>query len=117
MKLKIKGNEIELVYSFRSGIYFESITGHNLDFSNMSGNDLISLFYAVVVASLQKAKEPIVSMLDFMDAIDDDGGEQCLLEFSNWYVEQLKAQYEIEEPIEEKEIKEEKVIASKKKKS
>ena len=117
MKIIIKGKEIELVYSFRSGIYFESITGHNLDFTNMTSNDLLSLFYAVVVASLQKAKEPIVSMLDLMDAIDEQGGEKCILEFSNWYVEQLKAQYEIEEPIDEQEVKSPKKISSKKKKS
>ena len=44
MKLKINNEEIELVYSFRSAVYFEQIAGHNLDFTKMSQNDLITLF-------------------------------------------------------------------------
>lgn len=95
MKLKINNEEIELIYSFRSSIYFEQITGHNIDFTNLTANDLLSLFYSVLIASLQKAKKPIISMLDFMDIIDDNGGDKILLEFSNWYVQILQTQYEI----------------------
>lgn len=94
MKLNIKGEDLELVYSFRSAIYFEQIAGKNVDFQNFTANDLITLFYSVVIASLQKAKKPIITMLDFLDAIDDNGGDKCLLEFSNWYTEIIKAQYE-----------------------
>lgn len=95
MKLKINNEELELVYSFRSAVYFEQIAGHNLDFAKMSQNDLITLFYCVVIASLQKAKKPIISMLDFLDAIDDNNGEKCIVDFSNWYVKTVTAQYEV----------------------
>ena len=95
MKLKINNEEIELVYSFRSAVYFEQIAGHNLDFTKMSQNDLITLFYCVVIASLQKAKKPIITMLDFMDAIDENDGEKCIVDFSNWYVQTITAQYEV----------------------
>lgn len=95
MKLKINGEEIELIYSFRSAVYFEQIAGHNLDFTKMSQNDLITLFYCVVIASLQKAKKPVITMLEFMDVIDDNLGEKCIVEFSNWYVQTITAQYEI----------------------
>lgn len=96
MKFKLSQTEsIDLVYSFRSAIYFEQITNKNIDFQNFTGNDLITLFYCVVIASLQKVKRPIITMLDFMDKIDDyNRGDKCLLEFSNWYVEIIKAQYE-----------------------
>jgi len=105
MKFKINNEEIELVYSFRSSIYFEQIAGHNLDFTNLTANDLLTLFYSVFIASMQKAKKPIVSMLDFMDAIDENGGDKILLEFSNWYVQTLQAQYEVLNSEDEKEKK------------
>ena len=114
MKLKIANEELELVYSFRSSIYFESITGHSLDFTKLTSNDLITLFYSVVVASLQKAKKPVISMLDFLDAVDDNGGEKCLVDFSNWYIGIMKAQYEL--LTEEKEGKEKPLKEGKKKK-
>ena len=95
MKLKINNEEIELIYSFRSSVYFEQISGHNLDFANMSQNDLITLFYSVVIASLQKVRKPIITMLDFLDAIDENGGEKCIIDFSHWYVNTIAAQYEV----------------------
>ena len=95
MTLKINNEDITLVYSFRSALYFEQITGHNLDFNTLSANDLVTLFYSVVMASLQKAKKPIITMIDFLDVVDDNGGDRCLTEFTNWYVEVLKAQYEV----------------------
>ena len=94
MKLKINNEEIELVYSFRSSVYFEQIAGKNIDFTNLTAQDLITLFYSVVIASLQKAKKPVITMLDFLDVIDECGGDKCLFEFSNWYVDVIKAQYE-----------------------
>lgn len=97
MIFKLNENDsVELKYSFRSSIYFEQIANHNLDLSNLTQNDLITLFYSVVIASLQKAKKPIITMLDFLDIIDDyNDGEKCILEFSNWFIEVMKAQYEI----------------------
>ena len=95
MKIRIGEEELELVYSFRSSIYFEQIAGHSLDFTNLTPNDLITLFYSVVIASLQKSKKPIITMLDFLDVVDENGGDKCLVEFSNWFIDVLKAQYEV----------------------
>lgn len=114
MKLKIGSEELELVYSFRSSIYFEQIAGHNLDFTKFNANDLITLFYSVFVASLQKAKKPVITMTDFMDIIDDNGGEKCLVDFSNWYIDIIKGQYEL--LTEEKEEKEKPIKTNSKKK-
>lgn len=96
MSFKLNENEtVELKYSFRSAIYFEQIANKNIDFSNFTSNDLITLFYSVVIASLQKAKKPVITMLAFMDCIDDyNDGDKCILEFSNWYTGIVKAQYE-----------------------
>lgn len=95
MTLKINNEDITLVYSFRSSLYFEQIAGHNLDFNTLTANDLVTLFYSVTIASLQKAKKPIITMIDFLDVIDDNGGEKCLTDFTTWYVDVLKAQYEV----------------------
>lgn len=96
MIFKLNENEtVELKYSFRSAIYFEQITNKNVDFQNFTANDLITLFYSVVIASLQKEHKPVITMLAFMDCIDDyNGGDKCVLEFSNWYVDIMRAQYE-----------------------
>ena len=117
MTLKISDTEtLELKYSFRSSIYFETISGHNLDLQNLTGNDLVTLFYAVFVASLQKEGKPIIDMLSFLNIVDDNGGDKALLEFSQWYVNQIKLQWDLEEEPEEKQSKEKnKTYASKKK--
>lgn len=91
----IKEEELELIYSFRINLFYEEITGKSIDFTSFKANDLVNLFYATVIASLQKAKRPQITMLEFMDAIDDAGGEKCIVDFTNWYVEIMKAQFEI----------------------
>lgn len=96
MKIKLnETEELELVYSFRSNIYFEQIQGKTIDFTNFTSNDLITLFYCVFLSSLQKAKKPTISMIDFMDIIDDNGGEKCIVDFSNWYVDILQKEFEV----------------------
>ena len=96
MKIKLnETEELELIYSFRSNIYFEQIQGKTIDFNNFSSNDLVTLFYCIFLSSLQKAKKPTVSMMDFLDIIDENGGEKCLIDFSNWYVDIIQKEYEI----------------------
>jgi hypothetical protein len=117
MKLNINNKEIELVYSFRSAIYFEQIVGHDVNVNNFSQNDMLTLFYAVVIASLQKAKEPIISFIDFMDVVDDNGGNKCLIDFSNWYVGVARAEYEALQDMAPEEEEKEKPKKSTKKKN
>lgn len=96
MKIKLnETEELELVYSFRSNIYFEQIQGKTIDFTNFNSNDLITLFYCVFLSSLQKAKKPTISMMDFLDLVDDNGGEKCIVDFSNWYVDILQKEFEV----------------------
>ena len=95
MKLIINGEELELTYSFRINLYYEEISGKSLDFDNFKSNDLLNLFYSAVVSSLQKAKRPIITMLECLDVIDDNGGDKILVDFSNWYVDVMKGQYDM----------------------
>ena len=95
MKLRINNEDIELNYSFRINLYYEEISGKSLDFQNIKSEDLVNLFYATVVATLQKLKKPTISFLDFLDCIDDNGGEKVIVDFSNWYVDIIKSQYDI----------------------
>ena len=95
MTLKINDENIELAYSFISSIYFEQIAHKSLDLTNISSKDFVTLFYCIVLASLQKANKPVITMLDFSDIVDDNGGEKCLMEFSDWYIDIMKAKYEV----------------------
>ena len=115
MKLQINGENLELVYSFRSAIYFEQITGHNIDFSNLTGNDLITLFYTVVIASLQKAKKEVIDMVSFLDVVDENGGDKCFMEFAKWYADVIRVQFEILNSTENEDESEKKEIKCKKK--
>ena len=105
MNLKINGEDITLVDSFRVYMYFEEIAGHNLNFNNFTSNDLMILFYSVVITSLQKAKKQLIPFIDFLDVVDDNGGDKCVLEFSNFYIGMIKKQYEVldDMQVEEKE--------------
>jgi hypothetical protein len=51
-------------------------------------------------------------MLEFLDTLDENGGETTLMEFSEWFTKVLTAQYELINSTVNKEDKEE---ASKKK--
>lgn len=97
MVFKLNENEqVELKYSFRVSSYFEETTGKKFDGANCTSSDINILMFCCVIASLQKAKMPTITMLDFMDAVDDyNGGERFVAEFSLWYIKELNAQWEI----------------------
>lgn len=117
MKLKYNEKEIELVYSFRANIYFEQIQNKNIDFGNLNANDVITLFYCYFISSLQKAKEPTVDMLTFLDIIDDNGGEKCISEFGAWLIKVMQAQYEVIGSMSNEEQSPKEEVKSKKKKA
>ena len=117
MKLKYNNKELELVYSFRANVYFEQIQNKNIDFANLNANDVITLFYCYFLASLQKAKEPTVDMLTFLDIIDDNGGEKCISEFGAWLIKVMQAQYEVIGSMSNEEQSPKEEVKSKKKKA
>lgn len=88
--------EYELHYSFRIYIMYETITGHNLDFNNINATDLLLLLYSSVLSTLQYNKvEHTMKYEDFMNMIDDCGGEYLLTSFANWFINKMKQQAEL----------------------
>lgn len=105
MTLKFNGEDIELKWSFRSNIYYEQIQGKSLDFTDMKSNDLLMLFYCCFIATLQKNKMEMITLTDFLDILDDNGGEHAIYEFSTWYIKSMSAQYELNASTEDEDKK------------
>lgn len=97
MKININGHELELHYSLRILINYEELTGKSLDFADLTSvSNLIKLYYAAVIASLQYARMPLdVTWEDFLDFVDEDG-EKGLMDFGNWYAKSMTAQSDVE---------------------
>lgn len=96
MKINFEGRTYAMHYSFRIGMLFEEIQNKNIDFSHLTQMDLITLFYAAFLATLQYHKvNNNVKFEDFMNWVDDNGGEQLIIDFTNWYVDALKQQAQI----------------------
>lgn len=87
MKVKIKDQTVELAYTMRMYILFETIQGKSVNFiSEPSYTDLIVLFYCAIIATLQKNKQPLdISYDEFLDFVDE-GGDKLIAEFSQWFV-------------------------------
>lgn len=105
MQIKVKKDKIivivgdaeyDLHYSFRIYIMYETITGHNLDFINLNTTDVMVLLYSSILATFQYNKvEHTMKYDDFMNMIDDCGGEFILTSFANWFVKKMKQQAEL----------------------
>lgn len=96
IELLIDDKQIELHYSFRIYIMYETITGKNLDFNNLKTSDLFILFYSTVLATLQYNKiEHALKYDDFMNTLDDNGGEYVLTKFATWFIQKMQQQAEL----------------------
>ena len=97
MKIKIKDHEIELKYTLRSFTIYEQLTGSGLNFSDINTiEQIVTLFFANVLGSLQKSRQPLdITYDDLWDYIDDNGGNKVITEFSEWFVKQMEAQNQI----------------------
>lgn len=95
MKITIKGQEIELCYTMRMMIIFENITGHSVDFNNMTSlNQATTLFLACIIASAKKAKLNFdITFDEFMDFLDENNGYAMINEFAIWLAGELEAKY------------------------
>lgn len=93
MKIKIKDYEFELRYSMRAFINYEAITGKSLNQEDLQQiSNLIILFYSFVQASAAYHKIQLnIDYNDFLDYIDENGGEVILVQFGQWYVKAATA--------------------------
>lgn len=104
MKITIKDKTFDLHYTMRMMIIFENITGHSVDFNNMTSiNQVTSLFLACILASAKKAKIDLnLSYDEFMDWLDENNGYQMINEFALWLASELEAKYGLLKKEEEK---------------
>lgn len=99
MKIKLNEKEYELRYSFRMMMIYEQIAGKTLDWQHLTTQDLVILFYATVIATLQYNKNSTpLKYEDFLNWIDDNGSDMLLVEFANWYAEAVTHQAELVNP-------------------
>lgn len=101
MKVTIKEQELDLHYSMRIYIIYESMTDKSIspeDFNKMT--NVITLLYATIIATLQYNR--LTASLDWNDYIDwlDEQGDKLLVDFTDWFVKEVESQKSAE-PIKE----------------
>lgn len=96
MKIKINKKSYELHNSFRAGMYFEQIMDRPINFSKLSQLDLFTFFYCVVQATLEYNKADVsMTINEFKDWIDDNGGELVVAEFTTWYIKEMEKEADL----------------------
>ena len=89
MKVNIKGKELDLHYSMRIYMVYETLTGKSISFSETYCSTLISLLYSAILATMQYKRMNLDldwdSYMDWLDAQKPDilnefseGGIQCV---------------------------------------
>ena len=100
MKVEINSQTLELHYSMRIYIIYEQMTDKSInpsDFDKMT--NVITLLYATILATLQYNRKP--ASLDWNDYIDWlDTHNDVIVEFSEWFIQQVEAQKSAE-PVKE----------------
>lgn len=87
MNININNTEIQLKYSYRAFIIYETIADES--FNGKGLKELITMYYAVVMAS---NKDISITFDDFVDWLDES---QTLDEFVKWFAEHTKVNKEI----------------------
>ena len=77
MKVKIKGQEVQLKQTMRSMIFFEKIQGKAFDIVTIS--DVIIYFYCCILASKSDID---LDINDFFDWLDDN--KEAFQDFNIW---------------------------------
>lgn len=107
MKITIKGQEIELFYTYRMHILYENITGESLvtKWNNIvEAGKSAALFYSCIISSAKKQKIDLdLNFQEFMDWLDDNGGYVLISEFIVFISKLMKDKYELTNDEEEKE--------------
>lgn len=88
MIINIENKEITLKYSFRGFMIYEQITDKS--FQPKGLNELITLFYCIVMAS---DKELVIDFDDFIEWLDQN--PKCLNDFSSWLSENVNRENEL----------------------
>lgn len=95
MTIHINNEDLKLRYSLRIFLIFENITHKSLDYNNVTMRDLIDLFYATIIGTLQREKKDFIKYEEFLDWLDDNNGEKQLSDFSSWFLNTILSQQDI----------------------
>ena len=106
MKVNIKGKELDLHYSMRIYLIYETITGKTLSLETGSYTVSVNLFYSAILASMQHANLDLDFEYDeYLDWLDEQGMD-LIKEFIEWFLKIMNLGNSlIEKQIDEKDIK------------
>lgn len=108
MKVKIKGKELELHYSMRIYLIYETITGKSISLGESSFNTIVSLFYSAILGTMQYNRMNLDLDWDtYLDWLDTQKPE-ILNEFSKWFVNCVNVNADLTKETEDKDTKSEK---------
>lgn len=97
MKVKISDKTINLKLSIRTYIYYENITNKAFELKDLSNFvNLITFFYSIILSSAKKEDIDFnMTYEEFIEWIDENGGEFLLVDFVNWFVKEQELQAQI----------------------
>ena len=96
---------MDLHWSYRVHILFENATGYTID-KIKSSSDMNMLFYCVFIATLQYNHiDEIVTSVDFMNWVDDNGNDKLFIEFNDWFLKIMTQEDELKKEPDEKDKK------------
>lgn len=106
MKVNIKGKELDLHYSMRIYLIYETITGKTLSLESGSYTVSVNLFYSAILASMQHANLDLNFEYDeYLDWLDEQGID-LIKEFIEWFLKIMNVNSSlVEKQIDEKDIK------------
>ena len=106
MKLNIKGKELDLHYSMRIYLIYETITGKTLSLESGSYTVSVNLFYSTILASMQHANLDFNFEYDeYLDWLDEQGMD-LIKEFIEWFLKIMNVNSSlVEKQIDETNIK------------
>lgn len=106
MKVNIKGKELDLHYSMRIYLIYETITGKTLSLETGSYTVSVNLFYSAILASMQHANLDLNFEYDeYLDWLDEQGMD-LIKEFIEWFLKIMNVNSSlVEKQIDETDIK------------
>ena len=106
MEVNIKGKTLDLHYSMRIYLIYETITGKTLSLETGSYTVSVNLFYSAILASMQHANLDLNFEYDeYLDWLDEQGMD-LIKEFIEWFLKIMNVNSSLtEKQIDEKDIK------------
>lgn len=106
MKVKIKGKTLDLHYSMRIYLIYETITGKTLSLQNGSYTVSVNLLYSTILATMQHKHLDLNFEYDeYLDWLDKQGMD-LIKEFIEWFLKIMNVNSSLlEKQIDETDIK------------